>query len=116
MNLPADLLQTIRDSDAKVRIGFPFWLRPFLMRGVDAITIRRHVYIAREIEQRELEALLRHELTHVRQMIAIGFVRFCWRYVVEYARNRRAGFSSHDAYRRISFEQEAEAAENIVDV
>jgi hypothetical protein len=94
------------EDAAKIRVGFPWWLRPFLMRGVAGITIGRRVYLATHDD-----ALLRHELAHVRQLIAAGFFRFYWRYLVEYVHNRRAGMSSHDAYCSISYEREAVAAE-----
>ena len=90
----------------RIRIGFPWWLRPLLMRGVDGITIGRRVYI-----RRDDEILIRHELAHVKQIAENGFLRFYWLYVVEYIRNRRRGMSSADAYRNISFEREALAAE-----
>ena len=59
----------------------------------------------------ESEALLRHELVHVRQMRALGVIRFGWLYLGEYVRNRLAGMRPDDAYRNISFEREAFAAE-----
>ena len=100
-----------RDS-IRIRIGFPWWLRPFLMRGVDGIAIGRRVYVARDDE-----VLIRHELAHVEQIARIGFFRFYARYLMEYIRNRRSGMSSHDAYRHISFEREAIDAENrVIDV
>ncbi len=111
MNLPPELQQEISESQARVRFAFPLWLRPFLMRDIAGITLGRRVYIRSDVAGAELESLMRHELAHVRQVAAIGFVRFCWRYGGEYIRNRRAGMSSHDAYHRISFEMEAEAAE-----
>src|SRR6185295_3019313 len=95
-----------RDS-IQIHIGFPWWLRPFLMRGVDGITLGRRVYLIREDE-----TLLRHELAHVKQIAEVGLFAFYWRYVAEYVRNRRRGMSSHDAYRHISFEREAVEAEN----
>jgi hypothetical protein len=63
------------------------------------------------VKPSEAERLLRHELTHVRQVIALGVFRFYWRYLKEYIRNLRAGMSSSQAYRNISFELEATAAE-----
>jgi hypothetical protein len=108
MNLPPDVLQTISDTRTRVRYRFPWWLRPFLVGGVIGITIGRCVYI-----ESENVAHLRHELAHVRQVIANGFIRFYWRYAVEYVRNRWAGMSSQEAYRNISFEREAVAAEDI---
>ena len=92
-----------------VRIGYPWWLRPFVHRHVAAITLGRRIYIAAEEES---EALLRHELVHVRQAGELGLVRFLWRYASEYVRNRRRGMSHDDAYRAISFEAEAFAAES----
>ena len=76
------------------------------MRGVVGITIGRRVYL-----RNEDEIVLRHELAHARQIAAVGLVRFCWRYLVEYLRHRRAGLSPHDAYAHISFEREAVEAE-----
>jgi len=106
MNLPADLVQTIDETRARIRVGMPWWLRPFLMSGVAGITIGRRVFLAMEDE-----TLLRHELEHVRQVARLGVLRFYWRYAAEYLRNRRAGMSSQEAYASISFEREAVAAE-----
>jgi hypothetical protein len=92
---------------ANIRHGFPFWLRPFLQRGVAAITLGRRVYIASDVAEAELERIIRHELVHVRQVAELGVIRFYWRYLREYVANRRAGMSAGEAYRRISFEQEA---------
>jgi hypothetical protein len=50
-------------------------------------------------------------LVHVRQAGELGVPRFVWRYVAEYVRNRRGGMSHDGAYRAISFEAEAFAAE-----
>jgi hypothetical protein len=92
---------------ARIRIGFPFWLRPFLQRGVAAITLGRRVYVAKEVAEADLPRVLRHELVHVRQIEQLGALRFYWRYLREYVANRRAGMPAGEAYRRISFEQEA---------
>src|SRR2546430_2323559 len=59
----------------------------------------------------ELEPLLRHEYAHVRQIERRGVVRFYVRYAVEYAMNRLRGMRHDTAYRAISFEREAFAAE-----
>jgi predicted metal-dependent hydrolase len=96
-------------SPAIVRIGYPWWLRPFVFRNVVAITLGRRIYLAREDVG---EAVLRHELVHVRQAGELGLVRFLWRYVAEYFRNRRHGMGHDQAYRAISFEAEAFTAEN----
>ncbi|HEX3582098.1 MAG TPA: DUF4157 domain-containing protein [Thermoanaerobaculia bacterium] len=96
------------EERAIVRIGFPWWMRPFLMRGVAAITLGRRIWIR---PGEESETLLSHELTHVRQMRDLGVLRFGWRYLGEYVRNRLAGMRPDDAYRNISFEREAFSAE-----
>ncbi|HEX9460646.1 MAG TPA: DUF4157 domain-containing protein [Thermoanaerobaculia bacterium] len=96
-------------SYAIVRIGYPWWLRPFVHRNVVAITFGRRIYLA---EEGAGEAILRHELVHVRQAEELGLVRFLGRYIAEYVRNRRRGMGHDEAYRAISFEVEAFTAEN----
>src|SRR3954469_18208172 len=91
-----------------VRVGYPWWLRLFVHRNVAAITLGRRIYIAEEAS----EAILRHELVHVRQAAELGLARFLWRYIAEYLRNRGRGMAHDDAYRSISFEVEAFAAES----
>ena len=98
----------MRSTEAIIRVGYPWWLRPFLHRGTIAITFGRRIYVA---DGHATDALLRHELVHVSQAGELGLLRFVWRYVAEYVRNRRRGMSPHDAYRAISFEAEAFAAE-----
>jgi len=99
----------MRSTEAIVRIGYPWWLRPFLHRNTIAITLGRRIYIA---AGHASDALLRHELAHVRQAGELGVARFLWRYVAEYLRNRRRGMPHDAAYRAISFEAEAFAAES----
>lgn len=96
-------------NDPVVRVGFPWWMRPFLWRDVIALTIGRRVWISPQA--RDVEALLRHELVHVRQMEAMGVLPFLWKYAIHYLRNRRRGMRHHDAYLAIPFEVEAFAAE-----
>jgi len=98
----------MRSTEAIVRIGYPWWLRLFLHRNTIAITLGRRIYVA---EGHASDALLRHELVHVRQARELGVLRFLWRYAAEYLRNRRSGMPHDDAYRAISFEAEAFAAE-----
>jgi hypothetical protein len=102
-------------ASARAKIApIPPWLRPFLARGILAITLGRHVYVAATVAEGEMEQLLRHELVHVGQIARLGMIRFYWRYVMEYVALRRRGFSSAEAYPRISFEVEAFAAEKIL--
>jgi hypothetical protein len=98
----------MRPTEAIVRVGYPWWLRLFLHRRTIAITIGRRIWVA---EGYASDALLRHELVHVRQAGELGVLRFLWRYAAEYVRNRRRGMTHDDAYRAISFEAEAFAAE-----
>jgi len=55
------------------------------------------------------EALLAHELVHVRQWKQLGVPRFLWRYLSAYFRGRRAGLSHKAAYLAIPLEVEARA-------
>ena len=96
-----------RVQGAIVKYRFPWWLRPFVQRGVAGITLGRRVYI----EGGDVEGTLRHELVHVRQIERLGAFRFYWSYLREYVSNRRRGMKSAEAYRMISLEQEAFAAE-----
>jgi muconolactone delta-isomerase len=96
-------------SGITVKYRFPWWLRPFLLRGVLGITIGKRVYI----ESDDPGRTLRHELAHVRQIERLGRIRFYWRWLREYAAYRVHGHASAEAYRRISFEIEAFAAEDV---
>ena len=110
----AEIEKAIAAARAKVRLRFPWWLRPFLVRGVVAITLGRRIYVAADVTGELLNRFLRHELAHVRQINRLGLSRFYWRYLLEYLANRRQGMSSSAAYRNISFEIEALAAEETV--
>jgi hypothetical protein len=99
------------NSGAKIRIGYPWWLRPFLMRDVAAITLGRRIYVRAGIAESYMERLLRHELAHVRQIERHGLFRFYLLYVTEFVRHFRRARSIGRAYAMISFEIEAVAAE-----
>ena len=98
-------------AGAKLRVGFPWWLRPFLAGDVSAITLGRRIYVREMLESAAFERLLRHELAHVRQVDRLGLLVFLWRYVAEFARNWVRLRSTAAAYAAISFEIEARAAE-----
>jgi hypothetical protein len=55
------------------------------------------------------EALMVHEMVHVRQWEELGVPRFLWRYLSAYAMGRLRGLSHHAAYRAIPLEEEARA-------
>lgn len=98
----------------RVRNGFPWWLRPFLFNDVIAITLGRRVYLSPSLAGGERERVVAHELAHVAQIGRVGLLRFYGGYVIEYLANRRKGMTPHEAYRRISFEQEALIIESSV--
>ena len=83
-----------------------------LPRNLLAITIGRRIWIARELPPAAMEVVLRHEMVHVRQMERLGVFVFLARYLGEYIRNRVRGMNHDAAYRSISFEREAFAAED----
>jgi hypothetical protein len=101
-------------TEPRISTDFPWWLRPFLQRGVVAITLGRRIYVSARVTGEHLERLLRHEIAHVEQINRLGVFRFYFRYVREYIALRRSGLKSYDAYRKISFEEEATAAEELV--
>ena len=109
MSLPDDLQQSIDGLGAVVCRGFPWWLRLVVQRGVSGITLGRRIYIRHGIA--DLRRLLLHELQHVRQIERLGVVGFYTRYLREYAAHRWRGLPPEAAYRRISLEIEAFAAE-----
>jgi hypothetical protein len=114
LNLPAAVESAIRESRARIRVGYPWWLRPWLARDVIAITLGRRIYLSGNAPGRSsdyLERLLRHELAHVRQVNRHGLLPFLARYIAEFVRLLWRERSIHAAYRRISFEVEAKAAE-----
>jgi hypothetical protein len=113
MKLPFEINEAIAETRARVRFHYPWWFRPFLLEGVGAITIGRRIYV-RSCAGEHLHRLLRHELEHVRQINKKGLLRFYILYVVEYLKNVRAGMTSYDAYRNISFERDAYAAEEVL--
>lgn len=55
----------------------------------------------------QLANTIQHELVHVRQWKELGPMRFLVRYLKEYFSGRRRGLRHDEAYRQISFEEEA---------
>lgn len=114
LNLPTAVESAIRDSRARVRVGYPWWLRPWLARDVIAITLGRRIYLSGNATARSsdyLARLLKHELAHVRQVNRHGLLPFLARYIAEFVRLLIRHRSINTAYRNISFEVEARAAE-----
>jgi hypothetical protein len=105
------IASAMSDARARVRVGYPWWLRPFLARDVIAITLGRRIYVREAMASASFERLLRHELAHVRQVQRLGLIRFLWRYMAEFLRNWVRLRNASAAYAAISFEIEARAAE-----
>jgi hypothetical protein len=117
MNLSPDLQTALTSARAHLRFDYPRWLRPLLAKDVVGITLGRRIYLAPRMLERppaEIERLVRHELAHVRQVSRLGLVPFLWKYAAEWIRNRRNGMTGDEAYRNLSFELEAVAAEEHV--
>jgi hypothetical protein len=110
-DLPEQLLAAISEARAHVRVGYPWWLRPFLMRDVIAITLGRRIYLRAQASAPSLQSTVRHELAHVRQVNQLGLFLFLWKYGTEFFRHWRRHRSINAAYAQISFEIEARAAE-----
>lgn len=105
----------VEAAGGTLRAGFPAWLDPLLVRGTVAITLGRRIFLGRDLllaPARDVAAIVAHELEHVRQFARIGAARFAWRYLRDYARNRRRGMSAYEAYEAIPFEVEARLAES----
>ena len=82
---------------------------PILFSGADGMTLDRFVLLRRDnpedrTGERELVA---HELVHAVQWADLGVLRFLWRYVAAYLRNRRRLGRHRDAYLASPFEEEA---------
>lgn len=108
------IIEDIARAGARVRMGFPVWLSPFLRSWVVAVTIGKTIYLSRAVSGwpvEQIERTMRHEMVHVRQAMSLGVVRFLTRYGLEYVRNRISGMEPHTAYLAISFECEARTAE-----
>ncbi|HVT03735.1 MAG TPA: DUF4157 domain-containing protein [Thermoanaerobaculia bacterium] len=118
-NLPdehfnAALRDLIATSGARITVGYPGWLRFLLQRDVVAITLGNRIYLHGEVARRAtgaIEAILIHELTHVRQFQQLGLPRFLYLYLHEYMELRASGLNAIEAYSNVSFEMEAARAE-----
>jgi len=78
---------------------------PVLTPGIVGITLGRWVLVRRGHEHDD--ALLGHELVHVRQWRELHAAGFLYRYLGAYVRGRRRGESHWTAYAANPFEVEA---------
>lgn len=85
-----------------MRVRYGHWI-PRLLK-VEGVVLYPYVLFAgREVSP----ALFQHEWVHVRQVREAGWLAFYLRYCAEYLRGRKRGLSHSQAYRAISFEEEA---------
>jgi hypothetical protein len=78
--------------------------------GISGVTHGKFVFVDPEVmrgDPKRLGRLVVHELIHVRQYKAAGYLRFVTSYLKEYWIGRLGGKSPHDAYLDISLEREA---------
>ncbi len=75
--------------------------------GATAITLYPFLFFALSKESALSSKTLAHEMVHVRQVRKLGWLRFYWKYVVEYFKWRLKGMDADLAYRTTSFEREA---------
>ena len=88
----------------------PRWLVRLWGQRASAMTVPWAVYLDPQLlagDVHRLGGLIVHELVHLRQWRQLGVARFLWRYLGDYWRARRRGFSHRQAYLAISLEEEA---------
>ncbi|HUG08927.1 MAG TPA: hypothetical protein VMP13_08550 [Acidimicrobiia bacterium] len=79
-------------------------------QGIGGVTHGRFVFVDPDMMRDDRERLARlviHELIHVRQYRAAGYLRFVTSYLKEYWIGRLGGKTPREAYRDISHEREA---------
>lgn len=88
-----------------VRLRYGSWLpRVF---GSSAVTLYPFIFFTGSQQEAVKSRVMHHEFVHVRQVRSLGWLRFYWRYVVEYVVHRCTGKSHLDAYFALSFERQA---------
>lgn len=122
MNAGRLLQETGYDTDAlRVRIApvnpekINLWpasrlFRRFWRHGIKAVTQGKVIFVDPDLlkgDEERLARLVVHELIHVRQYVAAGYLRFVTSYLKDYWKGRMGGKSPYDAYRDVAHEQEA---------
>lgn len=75
-----------------------------------AITLYPFVFVSKKADLHD-SVLVNHEKIHLRQQRELLVLTFYVLYLAEYGKGRWKGLSHYEAYRQISFEQEAFAHE-----
>lgn len=86
------------------------FVRRFWRAGIQGVTHGRLIFVAPEMMKGDPDRLGRlvvHELVHVRQYLAAGYVRFLTSYLKEYWMGRIGGMTPRDAYLNVTHEREA---------
>ena len=92
----------------RIKQVYDHWLPNKL--GASAVTIGYTIYY--EMPSCKVPHwLYRHEMKHIEQISRLGVIPFYLQYFLEYIEGRRKGLGHWEAYREISFEKEAVAAE-----
>jgi hypothetical protein len=115
------VMPRVDPAGVPVRVA-PWWLRTMWLGGISAMTLPWAVYVDPEVWERfeggsepgRDARLMVHELMHVEQVRRHGAIRHTLRYGGSYVRGRVRGLGHWDAYRAVSFEQEARAASRLV--
>ncbi len=82
--------------------------------GADAITLYPFVFFSMTKAAALKTMILHHEMVHVRQVRALGWLKFYWKYIWQYFAGRLKGLDEDLAYRTITFEREAYDAQATV--
>lgn len=92
----------------RIKHKYSHWLPSKL--GASAVTLGYTIYY--DMAENEVpQWLYRHEMKHIEQINRLGVIPFYTLYFIEYVQGRRKGLGHWEAYREISFEKEAVAAE-----
>jgi hypothetical protein len=92
----------------KIKHKYSHWFPSKI--GASAVTLGYTIYYDMA-EDRVPQRLYRHEMKHIEQISRLGIIPFYTLYFIEYLQGRYKGLCHWNAYREISFEKEAVAAE-----
>lgn len=84
--------------------------------NVGAITLYPFIFFADDKQTALEQHIVAHEYVHVVQIRTLGWWRFYWTYLVEYFKARFAGKNDNDAYYSVSYEVQAYAMQDVIEV